>query len=125
MCPLRELERGGESPPASAHTASEHLRDLYDRSEHGLLSIGMPGIEKTFSRYPQLYSRVGFADHYRPLTGEELTFGLNRHRHKLGLELDPDDFIDTRAPTTHCPARPPRWIARDTLICRLRGLTAR
>ncbi len=57
----------------------------------------MTGIEKTFSRYPQLYSRVGFAHHYRPLSGEELTFVLSRHWHKLGLELDPDDFTDAQA----------------------------
>ncbi|MGY1961492.1 AAA family ATPase [Nocardia gipuzkoensis] len=77
--------------------AIEHLRDQYDRGDHGLLFIGMPGIEKTFSRYPQLYSRVGFAHHYRPLTGEELTFVLTRHWHKLGLDLDPDDFTDAQA----------------------------
>ncbi|MEU7766142.1 AAA family ATPase [Nocardia sp. NPDC049190] len=78
-------------------TAIEHLRDQYDRGDHGLLFIGMPGIEKTFSRYPQLYSRVGFAHHYRPLTGEELTFVLTRHWRKLGLDLDPDDFTDAQA----------------------------
>ncbi len=77
-----------ESERLSA-TAIEHLRDQYDRGDHGLLFIGMPGIEKTFSRYPQLYSRVGFAHHYWPLTGEELTFILTRHWHNLGLHLDP------------------------------------
>jgi DNA transposition AAA+ family ATPase len=77
--------------------AIEHLRDQYDRGDHGLLLIGMPGIQKTFSRHPQLYSRVGFAHHYRPLTGEELTFVLTRHRHKLGLDLDHDDFTDAQA----------------------------
>ena len=81
-------------------TAIEHLRDQYDRGDHGLLFIGMPGIEKTFSRYPQLYSRVGFAHHYRPLTGEELTFVLTKHWHKLGLDLNPDDFTDTQAVAT-------------------------
>ncbi|MFE3054806.1 AAA family ATPase [Nocardia sp. NPDC059239] len=85
-----------ESERLSA-TAIELLRDQYDRGHHGLLFIGMPGIEKTFSRYPQLYSRVGFAHHYRPLTGEELTFVLTRHWHKLGLELDADDFTDAQA----------------------------
>lgn len=78
-------------------TAIEHLRDQYDRGDHGLLFIGMPGIEKTFSRYPQLYSRVGFAHHYRPLTGDELTFVLTRHWHKLGLDLNPEDFTDAQA----------------------------
>ncbi|WP_228567119.1 AAA family ATPase [Nocardia sp. SYP-A9097] len=98
-CPMPdyvELVVIDESERLSA-TGIEHLRDRYDRGEHGLLFIGMPGIEKTFSRYPQLYSRVGFAHHYRPLTGEELTFVLTRHWHKLGLELDPGDFTDAQA----------------------------
>jgi DNA transposition AAA+ family ATPase len=86
-----ELVIVDESERLSA-TAVEHLRDQYDRGDHGLLFIGMTGIEKTFSRYPQLYSRVGFAHHYRPLTGEELTFVLNRQWHKLGLDLNPDDL---------------------------------
>lgn len=85
-----------ESERLSA-TAIEHLREQYDHGDHGLLFIGMPGIEETFSRYPQLYSRVGFAHHYRPLSGEELTFVLNRHWRKLGPQLDPDDFTDAQA----------------------------
>lgn len=85
-----------ESERLSAN-AIEHLRDQYDRGNHGLLFIGMSGIEKTFSRYPQLYSRVGFAHHYRPLSGEELTFVLTRHWHKLALDLNPDDFTDAQA----------------------------
>lgn len=78
-------------------TALEHLRDLYDRSSMGLVLTGMPGIEKSLSRYPQLYSRIGFAHEYRPLQGEELTFVLQRHWKKLGLVLDADDFTDDRA----------------------------
>lgn len=75
----------------------EMLRDEYDRHTHGLIFIGMPGIEKRFSRYPQLYSRVGFAHHYRPLTNTELAFVLTRHWRTLGLDLDTDDFTDTQA----------------------------
>jgi DNA transposition AAA+ family ATPase len=59
--------------------------------------IGMPGMEKRLSRYPQLYSRVGFAHHYRPLKGDELSFVLTRHWRKLGLTLDEADFTDTQA----------------------------
>lgn len=56
----------------------------------------MPGLEKRFSRYPQLYSRVGFAHEYRALSTEELRFVLDRHWQRLGLTLDPKDFTDTQ-----------------------------
>ncbi|MDZ4351776.1 AAA family ATPase [Pseudarthrobacter sp. J1738] len=78
-------------------TALELLRDRYDRDNVALILIGMPGIEKWFSRYPQLYSRVGFAHEYRPLEQEELHFVLQRRWHKLGQALDPDDFTDAQA----------------------------
>jgi DNA transposition AAA+ family ATPase len=78
-------------------SALEHLRDIFDRTPLGLMLIGMPGIDKRLARYPQLYSRVGFAHHYRPLQGDELTFVLTRHWRKLGLSLDSADFTDTQA----------------------------
>lgn len=85
-----ESERLGPS-------ALEYLRDQHDRTNMGLILIGMPGIEKQFSRYPQLYSRVGFAHEYRPLAEEELRFVLERRWRKLGQALDPDDFTDAQA----------------------------
>jgi DNA transposition AAA+ family ATPase len=78
-------------------SALEHLRDMFDRTPIGLMLIGMPGIEKRMARYPQLYSRVGFAHHYRPLQDDELTFVLTRHWRQLGLSLDSADFTDTQA----------------------------
>ena len=78
-------------------SALELLRDIFDRTGMGLILIGMPGMEKRLSRYPQLYSRVGFAHHYRPLQGDELTFVLTRHWRRLGLALDNADFTDAQA----------------------------
>jgi DNA transposition AAA+ family ATPase len=42
-------------------------------------------------------TRVGFAHHYRPLQGDELSFVLTRHWLKLGLNRDEADFSDTQA----------------------------
>jgi len=79
--------------------ALEQLRDHYDRSQLGLILIGMPGIEKRLARYPQLYSRVGFVHHYRPLSADEQAFVLARHWPHLGLD-DPEDFTTAEAIAT-------------------------
>ncbi|MGT2516623.1 AAA family ATPase [Sphingomonas panni] len=73
-------------------TALEYMRDVFDRQGIGLILIGMPGIEKRMARYPQLFSRVGFAHQYRPLQDAELTFVLTRRWRDLGLALDDRRF---------------------------------
>jgi DNA transposition AAA+ family ATPase len=78
----------------------EYMRDLFGHNGVGLILIGMPGIEKRLSRYPQLYSRVGFTHQYRPLKDEELTFVLTRRWRQLGLGLDDADFTDAQAIAT-------------------------
>ncbi len=75
----------------------EQLRDFYDRRSLGLVLIGMPGIERRLARYPQLYSRVGFAHEYRPLGAEELTFVLTNHWETLGLRVPSGEFNDPEA----------------------------
>jgi DNA transposition AAA+ family ATPase len=78
----------------------EHLRDIYDQGDFGLIIIGMPGLEKKMARYPQFYSRVGFSHAYNPLSDEEMEFVLKHHWEKLGLSLKFDDFTDKEAVST-------------------------
>ena len=75
----------------------EHVRDIFDRTGTSVILIGMPGLERKLERYPQFYSRIGFAHHYRTLKGDELTFVLTRHWRKLGLQLGDADFTDHQA----------------------------
>jgi DNA transposition AAA+ family ATPase len=78
-------------------TALELLRDIFDRTGVGVILIGMPGMEMRLLRNPQFYRRVGFAHHYRALTGDELSFVLTRHLRALGRDLDDADFTDAQA----------------------------
>jgi DNA transposition AAA+ family ATPase len=75
----------------------EFVRDLFDRKGVGVILVGMTGMEKRISRFPQFYSRVGFAHHYRALAGDELSFVLTRHWRSLGIDLDGADFTDAQA----------------------------
>jgi len=81
-------------------TGLEQVRDYYDRHQMGVILIGMPGIEKRLARYPQLYSRIGFAHEYRPLTADELTVVLTRRWHADALGVDRDEFTETVAIAT-------------------------
>jgi hypothetical protein len=47
--------------------------------------------------YPQLYSRIGFAHRYKPLSTDELRFVLAHHWQRFGLALCPADFTDAEA----------------------------
>lgn len=65
---------------------------LTDESEP--LQIGMPGIERRISRYPQLYSRVGFLHEFKTLSKDEITFIIEHHLAQLGTEIKIDNFSD-------------------------------
>jgi len=69
----------------------EQLRDFFDRRDLGLILIGMPGFDRQLARYPQLYSRIGFAHQYRPLDPEDLPAVLNHYWEQVGLPFDTTD----------------------------------
>ena len=78
----------------------EMVRDIYDRRQIGIVLIGMPGIEKRLSRYPQLYSRVGFVHHFIPLNQKEIQSILQHKWHEMNLQFDMKDPTDHEAIST-------------------------
>src|SRR5699024_4637174 len=75
----------------------EIIRDIYDQLDIGMILIGMPGIEKRLSRYPQLYSRIGFSHQFDKLTNDELKHILEYKWQELSLPVSYEDFEDYEA----------------------------
>jgi DNA transposition AAA+ family ATPase len=75
----------------------ELIREVYDQGETNFIFIGMPGIEKTLERFPQLYSRVGFVHQFKNLGKVEVEFIINKNFSKLGIEIDENNFSDQEA----------------------------
>jgi hypothetical protein len=80
---------------ASKRVASSNSATIYDRRRVGMVLIGMPGLQKRLSRYPQLYSRAGFVHQFRPLSGQELHTVIECQSIQLDLGLALDEPTDT------------------------------
>ncbi len=77
--------------------AFELIRELYDKGGTTFIFIGMPGIERTLERFPQLYSRIGFIHQFKNLGRSEVEFIVNKHPSNLGIKIDENDFTDQEA----------------------------
>jgi len=75
----------------------EQVRDIFDRSELGVVLMGMPGLEKRLSRSPQLYSRVGVMHAFRPLETAEMRQLLQDHWLPAGVTLPEPGLTDEEA----------------------------
>jgi DNA transposition AAA+ family ATPase len=78
-------------------SALEQVRDIFDKGAIGVVFIGMPGIEKRLSRYPQLYSRVGFVHAFRPLSAAQVRKLLQQKWVPSGVTLPEEGVADTEA----------------------------
>ena len=76
------------------YTTLEQIRNIYDRFNFGLIFIGMPGIERRLSRYPQHYSRVGFLHEFKALSKDEMTYIIDRHLNQLNTKIKLENFDD-------------------------------
>ena len=70
----------------------EQVRDVFDRGGVGVVLVGMPGLERWMTRYPQLYSRIGFVHAFRALTAEEVRELLGQRWRPPGVSL-PEDLL--------------------------------
>lgn len=95
-CPLLIVDEAD----GLAHKTLEQLRAIYDNCNFGLILIGMPGFEKKLARYPQLFSRIGFAHEFKALNKDEMEYIFKKHWQALGLEMDVDQFCDFEAMKT-------------------------
>src|SRR6476661_3737562 len=73
-------------------TRLEQLRDFFDRSDLGLILIGMPGFDRQLARYPQLYSRIGFAHQYQPLDPDDIPTVLAQYWDQLNFRVSADEL---------------------------------
>jgi DNA transposition AAA+ family ATPase len=78
-------------------SALEQVRAIFDQGGIGVVFIGMPGIEKRLSRYPQLYSRVGFVHAFRALRAAHVRQLLQQKWVPSGVELPEEGVADEEA----------------------------
>lgn len=69
-----------------AMNSLEQLRSIFDQSGLGMVPIGMP-VSRNVSRYPQLFSRIGFVHEFRALSDADIQVLLELRWAPVGIDL--------------------------------------
>ena len=75
----------------------EQVRQIFDQGDIGIVLIGMPNLEKQLTRYPQLYSRIGFVHEYGLLSAESTRSLLHDKWLPADIVLPENAFTDEEA----------------------------
>lgn len=75
----------------------EQVRQIFDQGGIGIVLIGMPNLEKQLTRYPQLYSRIGFVHEYGLLSAESTRSLLHDKWLPADIVLPENAFTDEEA----------------------------
>ena len=84
--------RGRPTQNQRPRTAPRLVRPLRPRPDPDRRA----GFDRQLARYPQLYSRIGFAHQYKPLDTEDIPAVLAHYWQQLGLpdtDIDPDTEV--------------------------------
>jgi DNA transposition AAA+ family ATPase len=81
-------------------TGLEQMRAIFDEGGIGMVLIGMPGLEKSLARYPQLYSRIGFVHEFRPLSQADVRQLLREGWFPSGVSFPDEGLVDEEAIAT-------------------------
>jgi len=105
----------------------EAARAVFDQGGTGLVLIGMPGMEKRLTRYPQFYSRIGFVHTFRPLSADGVRSLLSGGWTPPGAGLPPlsEEAVTAAIRVTGGNFRLlDRLLAQTGRIARINGLSA-
>ena len=71
----------------------EQIRSIFDEGTAGMVLIGMPGIEKRVTRFPQFYSRIGFVHEFRSLDASQVQELLEKRWTPAGVVLPNEPLV--------------------------------
>ncbi|CAN0481794.1 unnamed protein product, partial [Scytosiphon promiscuus] len=118
LCPLLIVDEADQLK----FNSFEQLRQLYDKYQFGLILIGMSGFERSLSRYPQLYSRIGFSHQFCKLSRDEMRFIFEKKWEEFGTTFNPEYFPDVEAINTLIRVTQGNFRLIERMFCQMKRI---